>query len=268
MNRLSRNRRRLRLIGLMALIACSFACRSGDKSWQRVQQAGVLRVGLDPTYPPFEELVGSDVVGLDVDLARALGQAIGVEVTFTYYGFDGLYDALRIGQVDVLASALTPDAQRTGDFDYNRPYFNAGQVALARRGEPSLSDLPRDLTGRTLAVELGTDGHVLATSWQRQVANLTVRPFNTPAEALEAVRGGQADAVVLDAIGGRLALRESSDLFLAADALTVEPFALVVRKEDGALLAQLNQALAQLAEGGELAALLNRWLWFESAEGQ
>ncbi|RME44796.1 MAG: amino acid ABC transporter substrate-binding protein, partial [Caldilineae bacterium] len=99
-----------------------------------VQRRGVLRVGLDPSFPPFETLdAGGQVIGLDADIARAIAADLGVQVEFVPIAFDGLYDALQVGRVDVLLSGLPVDPTRTRDVAYSRPYFNAGQMLVTTR---------------------------------------------------------------------------------------------------------------------------------------
>ncbi len=253
---------------LLALAMTLMACRPAEDSWQRVAQAGVLRVGLDPSYPPFATLTAEGTLqGVDVDLGRALGEVLGVEVAFTYYGYDGLYDALLVGQVDVLISALVVDVQRTRDFAYSQPYFNAGQMALVQRALPGATTwrLPQDLAGRRVAVELGAAGHVVAAEWQRQTPDLTIQTYPSAGEALAAVAEGQADVALSDAISGRLTLRQEPRLVMAEPAVTVEPLALVVRREDESLLQQLDAALMTLMDSGAWHELLGRYMAVDAA---
>lgn len=244
---------------LLLLILLLAGCRPAGGIWPQIQAGGVLRVGLDPTYPPFESTEGGELHGFDVDLARALATDLGLTAEFVHLGFDGLYDALDTGQVDVLLSALVIQPERTRDFAYSEPYFNAGQLLLLPAGSAvrSVADLP----GRVVAVELGAEGHVLATEYARRLPNLTIAPYNTPDEALAAVAAGAADAAITDAISAYLYLAANgTGLHPAGEPLTTEPFALVVRIEDEQLLDQLNQSLARLQAGGQLATIRARWL--------
>jgi polar amino acid transport system substrate-binding protein len=243
------------LVFLVAVLAT--ACTSSAEAWQRIQSAGILRVGLDPTYPPFESADGGELRGIDVDLARAIGRELDLDVEFTYFGYDGLYDALVTQQVDVLISALVIRSDQTRDFAYSEPYFNAGQFLAV---SPRNSDIGAmdDLSGRTLAVELGAQGHVIATEWQRQLPDLTVEPYQTPDEALEAVAQGRAHAVLVDAISARLFLATNDALRLLDPPVTVEPFAMVVRKEDERLLQELDTVLETLEDNGQLQSIINR----------
>ena len=247
-----------RYVFLLLSLLLITACRPADDSWERVQATGVLKVGLDPTYPPFEVADENGVSGLDVDLARALAADLGVEAEFVYFGFDGLYDALATEQVDVLLSALVVAPERGRDFAFSEPYFNAGQVLIVPASNEEIGEMA-DLNGRTLAVELGALGHVEATTWAKRIPDLTIRPYTTSDEALTAVITGEADAALIDAISGRLFLKEQPQLTIAQE-VTVEPFALVVRIEDEQLLNQLNDSLENLRQSGELDAIIGKWL--------
>lgn len=245
---------------LWALLLAAAGC-GGQDTWQQVQARGVLRVGLDPTYPPFELADGVPLQGLDVDLARALAADLGLTAEFVHYGYDGLYDALLTEQVDVLISALVVAPERTADFAYSDPYFNAGQLLIVPRESAGVAGMA-ELNGRSLAVELGAQGHVVATEWARRLPALTVIPHQTPDAALAAVAAGAADAALVDAISGRLYLKTHPDAALRRlpEPVTVEPYALVVRAADQRLLRQLNDSLARLQAGGELARITTRWL--------
>lgn len=245
------------LLLLLLLAGCGLR---GD-TWSRVQETAVLRVGLDPTYPPFEMADGVPLQGIDVDLMRAVAEDLGLTAEFVHFGYDGLYDALLTEQVDVLASALVIMPSRREDFAYSDPYFNAGQVLLTAAGDTAVTEMA-DLGDHALAVELGAGGHVVATEWERRLPGLAVVPHETPAAAITAVAQGDADAVLIDHISARLYLKEQpgAPLRLVEEPVTVEPFALVVRQEDGRLLDALNQSLERLEENGRLQAILARWL--------
>lgn len=245
-------------VGLI-LLALLAACRSQEDAWLRVQETGVLKVGLDPTYPPFEAADESGVFGLDVDLAKALAADLGLQTEFVLFGYDGLYDALATGQVDVLISALVIAPERTEDFAYSDPYFNAGEILIVPAEEVTISRMA-DLNGRTLAVELGALGHVEAIAWAKRLPNLTVVPYPTADEALTAVMNNEADAALVDAISGRLFLRQTAGLKRTAVPVTVEPFALVTRIGDRRLLTELNNSLARLQSSGQLDEMTNHWL--------
>lgn len=247
------------LLTLLLLAALSMACRRGQDSWQAIQERGVLRVGLDPTYPPFAVADASGVYGLDIDLANAIAADLGLKTQFVLFGYDGLYDALATQQVDVLISALIIAPERTRDFAYSHPYFNAGELLIVPATNTHIAQMA-DMNGRTLAVETGALGHVEAIAWGKRLANLAVLPYPTADEALTAVAAGAADAALIDAVSGRLYLKTTPGLKRTSQPVTVEPFAVVVRIDDQRLLAAVNGALNRLQQAGTLEQMIGQWL--------
>ncbi|MCB8927203.1 MAG: transporter substrate-binding domain-containing protein [Ardenticatenaceae bacterium] len=255
-------RKSLWLIALLTLVILQIGCQTADSSWERVQAAGLLRVGLDPTYPPFEVDDGGNLYGLDIDLANAIANDLGLDVQFVYFGYDGLYDALATEQVDVLISALVIIPERTRDFSYSNSYFNAGEILIVPADNDTIETMA-DLSGQTVAVELGSLGHVEATEWAKRVENLEIMTFSTADEAITAVQQGNthaAHAALTDAISGRLFLRDHDRLKRLPESVTVEPFALVVRSEDEQLLDVLNQSLTTLQQSSQLDQIISQWL--------
>ncbi len=248
----------LPIIVVAFLFFVTTACRQEQDAWERIQESGILRVGLDPTYPPFEVLDANGVAGIDVDLVQAIATDLGLAVEFTYFGYDGLYDALATNQVDVLASALVISIDKFRDFAYTTSYFNAGQVLVSRSDFPHKDQA--SLVGSTLAVELGAQGHVEATIWERQVPELETMPYSSTAEALEALSRGDADAALVDHIGALLYRDQDNSLNISPEFVTEEPFALVVLADQKELLDALNQGLAGISEDNQLQIILDRWL--------
>lgn len=264
---LNRRRRQGRLGSVVATLLVAFlfliaGCARDRDSWERIRESGVLRVGVDPTFPPFALAEGELVEGIDVDLAGALGEALGLEVQFSYFGYDGLYDALTTGQVDALISALVIMPERTKDIAYSSAYFDAGQFLVA----PAASGIDgmADLSGQMLAVELGALGHVAALDWQSRLSGLDVQTHGSAADALAAVASGSANAALVDRVGGLLYLSESAGdavgLIMLDDPVVSEPYAIAVRIGDRILMEEINEALAELRESGQLATIIARWL--------
>lgn len=228
-----------------------------------MQETGVLRVGMDASFPPFEAIASDGtLVGFDVDLARELGRRLGegVEVQFVAnLPYDGLYDALTIGRVDVVISALVVDPARMADFAYSISYFDAGQVWVVQEGaSQTIGAVERmaDLEGRTLAVALGSRGDLVARRWDRRLEGLTLVSYQTADAALLDVADGQADVALVD----RVSALRAPDVAIIGDPVTEEPYAIAVQKESQRLLHAINEALRDMKADGTLEALSDKWL--------
>jgi polar amino acid transport system substrate-binding protein len=226
-----------------------------------VQASGELRVGLDASFPPFESLdAAGDVVGIDADLARAVAGHLGAQPVFVNVGFDGLYDALLAGRVDVVISGLPYDPRRTQDVIYSQPYFNAGQVLVVRADDTAIS--PSDvnvagsssqvsvpeLAGRTVSVEWGSLADMEARRLRQAAGDMQTLPQPTAQDALNALAAGQADAAIADA--GQVRIVQT---------LTQEPYVIAARPRSRRLAEAVDAALTQLRETGALDRLLTRW---------
>ncbi len=238
-------------------------CRQdgGDPWLARVRSAGVLRVGMDPSWPPFEYVdpESGQVVGFDVDLARAIGRKMGVEVSFVVSGWEGLYDALYAGQFDAIISALPYDPWRTREVAYSISYFNAGPVIVVHSSERAVAR-PGDLRGRVVHVEFGAEGDVQARRLRKKLGQLDVVTHATATEALEALLSDPGDAAIVDAVSARLFIRRKGGLKIVGDPLYDELYVIAVHPHARSLQKAIDQALIEMRESGELDELLERWL--------
>jgi ABC-type amino acid transport substrate-binding protein len=233
--------------------------RGDDGALERVQSGRALRVGLDASFPPFESLDGTGaVVGFDADLARAIAARLGVEAAFVNVGFDGLYDALLADRIDVVISGLPYDARRTQDVIYSPPYFNAGQVLVARAGDTALSE-SRSLAGRTVAVEWGSQADMEARRLKQTVDGMAILSRPTAQDALQALAAGQAGAAIADGVSARQFMRANDGQVRMVETLTDEPYVIASRARSRRLAEAVNQALLDLRQSGELDKLLARW---------
>lgn len=250
---------RLRMVALL-LCALAVGCREQDASLRRVQEAGVLRVGIDPSWPPFEYVDGEgELAGLDVDLAREVAARLGLEVAFVPGGWEGLYGALSAGQFDAILSALPYDPWRTHEVLYSTSYWNAGPVIAAHPDAPALSG-PRDLAGRAVHVEFGSEGHMQVRRLVKKTPTIEIVTHETADEALAAAAADPAAAAVADAVSARLYIRRGGHLQLVGEPLYDESYAIAVPHDAAALHRAIDRALIEMRQDGTLDELIDRWL--------
>ncbi|MGB8643800.1 MAG: ABC transporter substrate-binding protein [Anaerolineae bacterium] len=251
-------------IGLVILAYLAYAIvlptpTKPDATWTRIKETGVLRIGIDPSFPPFAVDDGKgNLSGYDIALAQALAQRWGVRIQYVYTGFDGLYDALTGNQFDMILSALPYNPTKTQDVYFTHDYFNGGPVIVVAATDQSTRSL-YDLTGRSVAVELGTGGDIFARRWQRRL-DLNLREMNTTTEALEAVQRGQVGAAIVDPISFYDFDRaHPSAGRTVGGPLARESYAMAVRRDSPTLLRELNDALDAMIRDGSLQELQKKW---------
>lgn len=228
-----------------------------DPTWERIRRDGVLRVGMDASFPPFEVEEAGSFAGLDVDLATALAARWGVEVRFVNVHFDGLYDALLADKFDLIVSALPYDRTMTRDVAYSVSYYDAGQVLLS--GGASIAEIA-DLEGGRCGVELGSEAHQLVRRVARDRGlDIAMVPLREAAELPERLLAGEIDGVVCDSLSAHDWIARWPDLRLAGPPLSSDPYVIAALPASPELMRQVNLALQEWHASGYLQELQDRW---------
>lgn len=245
-------------IALLALTAY-LLLRDRPATLRDIQARGAWRVGLDPSFPPFEFVDGNgQAAGLDVDLANAVGAALGIRTELVTLGFDELIDAVAHHRVDAAISALPILPERTKEVRFSDPYAQAGVVLAARAGSPIRA--PADLAGLTVAVEWGSQGDAEARRLnEAATTKFTLKPYDTVTASLDALAAGEVDAAIVDAISLALHPR-AADLTAVGAPLISDPYVIVVPADAPDLLDAVNRALRELESSGALDTLREKWL--------
>jgi len=227
---------------------------------------GVLQVGSDIAYAPIEffEEGTQNPKGLDIDLANALAEELGVRAEFVNTGFDGIIGALNASRFDILMSAMTVTEERSKEIDFI-DYFSAGTDILVAAGNPKNITGIEDLSGLTVGVQIATiqvDQLKAANEDLKAGGNpeIDVLTFDQNPLAVEQLRTGRADAVIADspvvANDARLSDGKLEALGLAIEAA---PYGIGVRKESTQLKVAVTDALQALITNGKYGEILKNW---------
>jgi ABC-type amino acid transport substrate-binding protein len=255
-----------RIVGLLivvALVAVGILTwlgeqRPPDRYLNAIVERGSLRVGLDPTYPPFESLSDGQYVGYDVDLARALASDLGVQLEIKPLALDTQYDALASGQVDMLISALPFIYERQKEVRYSQPYYQAGQMLVVRSGDSAIKSTS-DLQGKRVGVELGSNADTEARRLARTaIPTMQVHPsYHSASDALGALTHGELDAAIVDntSLQEYLAAHPGT-LSVILPPLTDEPFVVAMPVQAGGLASRVDAVIERLRSSGELARMM------------
>lgn len=259
------------LIGIVIVVASLWLLwrtlpESADPTWERILQTGVIPVCTDPSWPPFESIDGEtgQLRGFDIDLAQLLAirlasvqQSDGIQAEFITVGFDSLYDALLSGRCDIVLSALPYEPMRTEDVTYSLAYFNGGLVIVVQEETTDIGGM-EDLAGRVVGVEWGfvPEGD----SEQRIfLQNLGLRRYETAAETLRALQGGEVAAVIVDRISALAYLRDCTGLRIVGEPIADLNYVIPMRPESYRLIEEVSRVLLELREEGVLDELQQKW---------
>ena len=209
----------------------------------------------EASYPPYEFLRGREVVGVDVEVCRAIAEKVGKPLKVINVDFDAVIAAVVSGKADLAAAGLTVTEDRKRSVDFSDPYLTTGLVVIYRKADPVLTGAA--CRGKRIGVQGGT------TSDEYVVRELHEEPerFRSDAEAVVALKGGRCDVVICDLVLARNCIRGMPELALS-DLITTEEYAIAVRKGRSDLLKAVNEALREIRADGRL----DRWMGKYAAE--
>lgn len=230
-----------------------------DQTWAAMEQRGVWRVGLDPSFPPFEMLdEHGKPIGYDVDLAEAIAAQWGMDVEVVALGFDSLLDAVAAGKIDSAVSAMPYDPRATRDYAYSAPYFEGGVRLVVREGSTITGT--DALESNSIAVEWGSMGDMVGRRLQREGIDVTLTPYETPDEAVAAlVDDPEIDALLVDNVTLRQAQGAGAPIRAAGPVLESNAYVIVMPLSANTLHEQVQLSLNALHDDGSMAALEDRW---------
>ena len=193
--------------------------------------------------------------GFDIDLGRAIGEKLGLEVEFQDTSFDTIFRDVAANQFDIViaASTITPGRQKTVNF--SDPYYEAQQALLVTEGSDITS--VEDLSGLIVGAQDGTTGEVYAND---ETDAAEVRGFPEGPDAVAAVITGQVDAAIIDQPVAADAVEKQGGVEVATEIPTNELYGIALSKENTELLDAVNGALTELKEDGTIQGLYEEYL--------
>jgi len=254
---------RLACLGALAISLASLAGCSQMSKGSPAPVAPVLRVGTSASYPPFTFLEKGQPVGVEVDLAQALGEALGRRVEISVIPFPDLIGALNADRIDIVMAGMSRTPSREALVTFTEPYLQVGQMALVRAGDERRFPNPAsyDVEGVRLGFERGTTGAAYVRSHCQKAQPVE---FADKAEALRALRAGEIDLFIHDApfvwITTGSPLGPETAFGGRYTPLTDEHLAWALRKGDYALAQRINATVQRWRASGQLDAVLDRWI--------
>ena len=241
---------------LVAVVGCG-----GEKKAEKPADPSakkVLTVGTNPDFAPFEFIdEKGQMAGFDIDLMKAIGKKMGVEIEMKNIAWDGLIPAVQAGNVDlaIAGMAITPERQKV--LLFSDPYYESGLTVMV--GKDSTVKSIKDLEGKKIAVQIGS----MSATKAKEVKGATVREFNTSADAFMELKNGSVDAVINHIPVVKYYILKNggttSNFKIVGDPLTNASDAISTKKENKELMDKVNKAMKELKDSGEFDALYEKW---------
>jgi ABC-type amino acid transport substrate-binding protein len=247
------------LLPLLAFCGCKSGENGSLDAMAAMKKNKQVRIGTDPVNLPFEYGLDTGVQGFDVDIGNEIAKDLGFDARWIKLtGYNRLLESLKNGEIEMAISTVAVDPDKEKDFAFSQPYFDSGDGIARRKDEPNIKDLA-GLSGKTVGVVEGRPGDKFMAT-QKTAADVTIKKFQNLDEALGALNLSEINAVVGDepimVVSG---WKTFHFVITIPTEVNKYRYAVVVRKNDTALLESINKTLKRMQDAGEIAALQEKW---------
>lgn len=223
---------------------------------QKRQPNNVLLVGTNAEYAPFSFVQGKTITGFDIDLIEEVAKRINKTIQLQDMPFDGLIPALQLGTIEVIASGITPTAERAKRILFTKPYLTGDPLLIVSRTDTPLKTIDQ-LKGKSVAVNEG----FTADSYMSKIKGPELIKFATAIESFMTLESGRVDALVAaqNTVKPFIEHYGTDKFSIAPIPGTTEEYALAISKKYPELLDVIQKALDDMTDDGTLEQLKKKW---------
>lgn len=242
------------IAGLMLLIP-QMTVGSEPGKIDQIKKAGKLVVGTSADYPPYEFHLLSekegDLVGIDIDIAKAIANELGVELEIKDLIFSRIFDALDAGKIDLAIAGLHPTEERKKIADFSDIYYQAIQSIIIRKENVDRIHTVEDLRGKRVATQKDSIQQEMAIS---QIAGAVFEERETIEELIIILKKGLVDAVILEEPVADSYVRRDGNFTLIKCKKFDDKLgsAIALKKGSNTLMKEINRILAKLRKEGKI----------------
>ena len=218
--------------------------------------AGKLTMSTNAAFPPYEMTTDAgELEGIDVEIAGAIADKLGLELQIDDMDFDAALLAAQQGKSDMVMAGVTVNEERKQVMEFSDTYASGVQVVIVKEG----SDIATvdDLAGHMIGTQRGTTGYIYCSD---DFGEDSVTAYDNGLTAVQALNNGQVDCVVIDSAPAKEFVAANEGLVILDTEYAVEDYAIGMAKGNTALVEAVNGALAELKADGTIDAILAKYI--------
>ena len=218
--------------------------------------AGKLTMSTNAAFPPYEMTTDAgELEGIDVEIAGAIADKLGLELQIDDMDFDAALLAAQQGKSDMVMAGVTVNEERKQVMEFSDTYASGVQVVIVKEGsEIATVD---DLSGHMIGTQRGTTGYIYCSD---DFGEDSVTAYDNGLTAVQALNNGQVDCVVIDSAPAKEFVAANEGLVILDTEYAVEDYAIGMAKGNTALVEAVNGALAELKADGTIDAILAKYI--------
>lgn len=230
----------------------------GDSASFTTLEDGKLIMSTNAEFPPYEMTDdNSNYIGIDVEIATAIAEKLGLELEILDVDFDAALLAVQEGKSDIVMAGVTVNDDRKLVMNFTDTYATGKQVIIVKEG----SDVTADNLGvKMIGTQRATTGNIYATD---DYGSDHVTAYDNGATAVQALLNGQVDCVIIDNAPAQEYVSANAGLVILETEYVIEDYAIGVGKSNTALVDAINEALKELTADGTVQNILDKYITAE-----
>ena len=227
---------------IFLILVCVFlltGCEKNDDELVMVTEAG---------FAPYEYYEGGEIVGVDIDIANEIAKELGKKLVIKDIAFDSIVNEVKSGKADFAAAGISYSDERAKEVDFTVNYATSKQVVIVT--EDSDISLPEQIKDKRIAVQLGSIADTYVTE---NYKDATITRQKKYLAAIQDLKTGKVDCVVMDELPAQEILKENSGLKILDKELTQDKYGMIVKKGNTELLDSINKVLNRLISEGKIS---------------
>ncbi len=243
------------VLGLMA------GCSSKKDNGGMTIEEGKLIMSTNASFPPYEFTDDAgNYVGIDVEIAGAIAEKLGLELVIDDMGFTAALEAAQNGKSDMVMAGVTVTDERLAVMDFSNSYATGIQVVIVKENSAIASI--DDLEGKLIGTQLGTTGYLCCSDTPENggYGEDAVVGYDNGITAVQALMNGKVDCVVIDKAPAESFVAANPGLKILETEFAVEDYAIGIAKGNTELKEAINGALAELTADGTIAKIVEKYI--------
>ena len=240
------------LLTIVFVSVCFTACGTSGKTLAEVKEAGELVIATSPDFPPFENLEGDKIVGIEVDLMAIVCEKLGVTPVYEQINFDAVLTGVQTGKYDCGMSGISVTDKRKENTLFTKEYCLAAQCIVVKADSTIASKA--DLEGKKIAVQTGTTA---AEFCGGQGYDLSQYEANQDAKL--ALTQGKVEAWVVDDLTAAEMCKGDDSVKILDEAMTTEPYAFAFAFGSEDLVEEINKIIDELIADGTVKSIFDKY---------
>ncbi len=221
-----------------------------------VLDRGTVIVATDADYAPQSSIDKDtgELVGFDIDVARRMGEILGLTVEFRTVPWESVIPGLRAGKSDVSIGSMAITEEREKTVDFTEPYYYSSGQVFVRKGGTQIAG-GDDLAGKAVGVVAATTYY----DWLKANTTADVKTYTAAADAFSDLRNGNLDFVMIAGSTGQQAITEGEPLEFSGPPMFYEDLSFATKRGEADWLAILDYSVQQMHKGGALSTISKKW---------